>query len=69
MKLTRKQELYLIDLGLETLLSKLVVPRKSTVIPWNKGKKGLKWSKERHAKYAKTMEKKWGKNRKKVPTI
>ena len=61
-KLNRKTELYLIDLGLAQVLSNLI---KSTSFkkkgPWNKGKKGLKWTAARRAKFLHTVKKKWAK--------
>lgn len=68
LKLTKKQEQALVNLGLETLLNGATqtVPAR---IPWNKGKKmrktSRKWSKEQHKKYAETMARKWGKIRSK----
>lgn len=66
MKLTRKQELYLIDLGLSQVIDNLMGHVKSKRTPWNKGirknglKKARKWTKEQRAKYAETMKRKWG---------
>lgn len=48
--MNRKQELYLINLGLEVVLDRLIKPKKSS-------KRG--WTKEQKAKFKKTMEKKW----------
>ncbi len=58
MKFTRRQELTLIDYAFKKLLESLDSPSEERK-PWNKGKKGIKWSKERRAKYAQTMKKKW----------
>lgn len=63
--MNRKHELFLIDLGLQTLLDRMVTkPKVKKVVKKNKGGR-KKWTKEQHEKYAATMEKKWGKNRKK----
>lgn len=59
MKLTRKQELLLIDIGLATLVNNLSKP--TPIKKENGGAKKRKWSKERHKKYAETMAKKWNK--------
>jgi hypothetical protein len=56
--MNRKHELFLINLGLETLLERVTVKPKPTV---EKKPKKAKWSKARHKKYAETMAKKWGK--------
>ena len=56
--MTRQQELQLIELGLDTLLGKIKTKRK-----YKKHNGKIKWSKERHKKYAETMAKRWGKNR------
>lgn len=74
MKLTRKQELALIDLGLKAVLRNYFdnVPvergpyRKSEKrSPWNKGTTGKKWSKAQHAKFSETMKAKWADRNKK----
>lgn len=61
-KLTRAQELQLIAIGLNTLLSDIGVS-KIKKVPWNKGKKGQgkgrKWSPEQKRKFSETMRKKW----------
>lgn len=72
MKLTRKQELALIDMGFTQLLRILeggsgntmhnLRPRTSQFrkhVPWNKGKHGRKWTAERRKKFSETMKKKW----------
>jgi hypothetical protein len=68
LKLNRKQELALINLGFQKLLDTLVVTKSKSVkkhIPWNKGKKTRKWTKAQRAKYAETMRQKWGDRNKK----
>jgi hypothetical protein len=65
LKLNRKQELALINLGFQKLLDSLVphkikTVKKSSRIPWNKGKKTRKWTKAQREKYAETMRQKWG---------
>lgn len=59
--MNRKHELFLIDLGLQTLLNQMVgkPKKKSKVKP-----KTRKWTKEQHEKYAATMKKKWDGKRK-----
>lgn len=60
--LSRKQELYLIQLGLNSLIENIgvSVPRKAAKrAPWNKGKSGRKWSPQQKAKFIATMKKKW----------
>ena len=68
MKFTRKQEIALIELGLNQLLEKLSNgesiphkrgPYKKKFTPWNKGKSGTRWTPERRAKFKETMRKKW----------
>ena len=56
--MNRKQELYLIQLGLETLLNKVIAPPKPKK---EKKFRKAKWTKAQHKKYAETMAKKWGK--------
>jgi len=76
MTLTRKQELYLIDLGLRALLDQ-TVPTASNghrsqknVEKADYAEKKLKkdkrpaWTPERRAKFAATMQKTWAKKRK-----
>ena len=60
--MNRKHELFLINLGLESLLSQMVDNKhnKKKVV---RGKAKKKWTKAQHAKYAETMEKKWGQRR------
>lgn len=57
LKLTRKQELRLIDIGLATVIDKLLVvkPEKKS------GRGGKKWSPEQKRKFKATMKKKYGK--------
>ena len=71
MKLTRKQELSLIAIGLKHVLDRLddLVPntRVSTrkkFVPWNKGKKTRKWSPAQKEKFQETMRKKWAERKK-----
>ena len=61
----RKHELFLIQLGLKTLLEQMVPakPSKGKTVKTSK----RKWTKEQHEKYAATMEKKWGQKRSKKP--
>lgn len=59
--MTRKHELFLINLGLETLLDRVLV--KHTVAKKN-GKKKNKWTKKQHQKFAETMSKKFNKKQK-----
>lgn len=65
-KLTRRQELALIDLGLSQLLESLNIPKpvkkKSTPKP-EKKKAGRKWSPEQRAKFQASMKKVWKKRR------
>lgn len=70
MKLTRSQELILIDRGLKSLLESLVEKRVVKKNPVDKkGKYSLRWSTERRKKFSETMKKKWArgdyKNKKK----
>lgn len=55
LKLTRKQELRLIDIGLASVIDNLVVKTK-------KGSTGKKWTPAQKAKFKATMKKKYGKN-------
>lgn len=55
MKLTRKQELYLIDLGLSTLIDRSIPVTKAKPIVEKKSS----WSAERRKKFSETMKKKW----------
>lgn len=59
----RKHELFLIQLGLKTLLEQMV-PAKTRKKSEKKSSK-RKWTKAQHEKYAATMQKKWGERRKK----
>ena len=61
MNLTRKQELKLIDIGLESVVSKALhtEPRARKV---EKIKK-LKWSRKQRTRFMKTMKSKWDKKR------
>jgi len=64
LKLTRAQELCLIQLSIETLLTKVYTntpPKTRNYKPWNKGKK---WSAAQHKKFSATMKKKWAAKRK-----
>ncbi len=63
-KLSRKQELYLISVGLDTLLSNIGVSTGTKkFVPWNKGLKTAKkkrgWTAERRKRFSETMRKKW----------
>lgn len=60
LKLSRKQELQLIDLGIEKVLEKMFPP-KSTNKPKIEKKSGKKWSAERRKKFSQAMKKKWKK--------
>lgn len=62
MKLTRAQEKYLIEIGLQSLLDNIIKPARlqKKVVK----KKGNKWSAARHKKYAETMAQKWDGKRK-----
>jgi hypothetical protein len=61
MKLTREQELKLIELGFKQLLAGLHTANgHPKIVPWNKGKKtGRKWTAKQRAKFVKTMKSKW----------
>ena len=59
--MNRKHELYLINLGLETLLER--VSTKHTIAKKNGKKKG-KWTKKQHKKFAETMSRKFSKKQK-----
>lgn len=67
LKLTRTQELRLIQLGIETLLNKIYTntpPKTRNYRPHNKGKKGVhKWSDTQRKKFSATMKKKWADKR------
>ncbi len=54
--MNRKHELFLINLGLESLLEK-VTARKVNI----KKKKSKKWTPKQHKKFAKTMARKFSK--------
>lgn len=59
-KLSRKQELHLIQIGIDHLLNNGQPSIKATRIPWNKGRKTkVRWTPERKAKFSATMRKKW----------
>lgn len=67
MKLTRRQELSLINLGFEKLLESLETsrkPRTTKKAAWNKGKKGRKWTDAQREKFRTTMRNKWAKRKK-----
>ena len=62
MKLTRTQELTLIDLGLKSVLDSLNVKQERTFrkqAPWNKGNTGGKWTMARRKKFSEIMKRKW----------
>lgn len=54
--MTRDQELILIELGLDTLIASVKTKKR-------KSKKGRKWSKQQHKKFADSMKKTWNKKR------
>ncbi len=59
MKLSRKQELALIDIGLRIHLDKTLIPEKAQPSKENKPSKfAHKWSAERRAKFMRTWKKK-----------
>jgi hypothetical protein len=59
MKLNRKQELKLIDLGLQSLINGLITTKSTD--------KCRKWTKNQHKKFAASMAKKWTAKRAKKP--
>ena len=59
MKMNRKHELFLINLGLEALLERSLPTKKVVVV--KEKVKSRKWSQARHKKFAETMAKKFGK--------
>lgn len=65
LKLTRKQELQLIDLGLEKLLEKLFPTVKSQPKPVKvkKEPEKRKWTKAQRHAFSLTMKKKWAEKR------
>jgi hypothetical protein len=66
MKLTRKQELVLINYGLDRLLDELIVevaPRNPKTQRKVTTTKKRKWSKAQHEKFAKTMRAVWKRKR------
>lgn len=56
--MNRKHELYLINLGLETLLDRVSHKR---IVAKKNGKRKGKWTKKQHKKFAETMSRKFGK--------
>lgn len=60
-KLNRKTELYLINLGLIQVLNNLVKP----VVRAKKKKNGHKWTPQQRAKFVKSVKKTWAKKQKK----
>jgi hypothetical protein len=67
MKMTREQEIKLIEIGLDKLFNDMI---SSKHIPWNKGLKtgkkkrtgktgAHKWSAAQRARFSKTMKAKW----------
>lgn len=67
MKLTRKQELLLIDLGLRWVLENLptsVVAKDGEILKKKVSHK-RKWSPEQHKKFSRTMKKVWIERKKK----
>lgn len=65
--MTRKQELYLIKIGLETVLDKLI--QESQPKPKPQTKKQRKWSKEQHRKFADSMKKVWATKKKRITNV
>lgn len=61
--MNRKHELFLIDLGLQTLLNQMV-GKPSKKEKKERKPKTRKWTKAQHEKYAETMKKKWEQKRK-----
>ena len=61
MKLTRAQELQLIDIGFKKVLEMLESPVVRKVV--HKKKTGKKWSEKRKRAFAKTMKQKWAANK------
>lgn len=57
--MTKQLQAELIKLGLKYLLAEMNRKRESK-------KKGVKWSKKRHKKFAETMAKKWSKKRESI---
>lgn len=58
--LTRKQELHLINLGLEKLFHSLIVkPKKQVKQQSTTEKKKYQWSEARRRKFSNYMKKKW----------
>jgi hypothetical protein len=70
-KLTRTQELALIDLGLQHVLDTLTVHKKTRRTPWNKGIRKAhgntkhRWSDAQREKFKATMKQKWAERKKK----
>lgn len=67
LKLTKKQEAALVNLGLNTLLNSATTERASVVHKKKDNrprKTSRKWSKAQHKKYAETMARKWDSKRK-----
>jgi hypothetical protein len=62
LKLTRKQELQLIDLGLEKLLERTLSTSKSVKMKNNEPKK-RKWTNAQRRAFSLTMKKKWAERR------
>ncbi len=63
MKLTRQQELSLIDFGMAQLLAQLVTPKGTDTKKAQTRKKKRKWSKAQRDKFAKTMAATWKRKR------
>lgn len=59
MKLTRAQELALIEFGMAQLLAQLVTPKGTDTKKAQPRKKKRKWSKEQRQKFAKSMAAVW----------
>jgi len=56
MKFSRKQEQFLVELGIKTLLESLIKEKKP---------KGRKWTPEQRKKFKSSMAKKWAEDKKK----
>jgi len=61
-KLNRRQELALIELGMQALLDKIATPKPRG--PYNKKPLKSAWSEARRAKFAATMKKKYADKKK-----
>ena len=57
--MTRKQELFLIELGLQTLIDKVTKRSEEKLKQSEPKPKKRRWSKAQHEKFAKSMAKVW----------